>query len=237
MADPDNPSELTGQEVGLFAVHTPRSVHYFNLLGNGQGAVTREPGHGVERSVLDVPHQLQEILTCQVGAPGEWTLHSEHPLLEYHGRTSRIVAITREPSRVEDWEVSLRTPDRQGLGGELVTELTAPAWLFDGEVDDLDSRVLDQGHWWVACDQRVVAIAGLSAVERQQLLADLLVRAFDVRVTAMVDAALRMDAATISDDRIEYQLACDRVDELSALIGNEAWLLATPLAQSLRGEL
>ena len=59
MADPDNPSELTGQEVGLFAVHTERSVHYFDLHGNGRGTVTREPGPGAERSVLDVHHQLQ----------------------------------------------------------------------------------------------------------------------------------------------------------------------------------
>ena len=106
MADPDNPSELTGQEVGLFAVHTERSVHYFDLHGNGRGTVTREPGPGAEPSVLDVHHQLQEILTCQVGAPGEWTLHGEHPLLEYYGRTSLIVAITSEHPTIEDWEVA-----------------------------------------------------------------------------------------------------------------------------------
>ncbi len=106
MTEPDDPHELTGQEVGLFAVHTERSVHYFNLVGGGRGTVTREPGPAAERSVLDVAHPLHEILTCQIGAKGEWTLHSEHPLLEYHGRTSPIVAITREHPQVEDWEVA-----------------------------------------------------------------------------------------------------------------------------------
>ena len=106
MDDPGNPCELTGHEIGLFAVRTERSVHYFDLHGGGVGTVTREPGPAAERSVLDVSHKLRQIRACRVGEAGDWTLHGEHPLLEYHGRTSRIVAITREVATVEDWEVA-----------------------------------------------------------------------------------------------------------------------------------
>ena len=107
------------------------------------------------------------------------------------------------------------------------------SWLFDGDASGFDSRVLDQGQWWLAPDQSMVRVGQLAVPVRQQLLADLLAIAFDVRLVAMVDATLRMDAALTARDRIEYRLASDRIDQLSAPRSDESWLEGTPLAQAL----
>ena len=107
------------------------------------------------------------------------------------------------------------------------------SWLFTGDASGFDSRVLDQAQWWLAPDQSMVRLAQLAPAVRQQLLADLLAIAFDVRMVAMVDATLRMDAALTARDRIEYRLASDRIDQLSAPRSDESWLEGTPLAQAL----
>ncbi len=116
-------------------------------------------------------------------------------------------------------------------------ELTTPSWLFDGQVDDLDSRVLEQSHWWITPDHNMIALSDLTPGVRQQLLDDLLALAYEVLLTAMVDATTRMDDALASGDRIGYQLASDRVGQLATTSTHEAWLMSTPLAHALGAEL
>ncbi|MBB5633125.1 hypothetical protein BKA04_001348 [Cryobacterium mesophilum] len=86
---PTTATPLTGEEGGLWRVHTIGSLHSFDL---DAGTVERLPGAGA--AVIDFPgsHPLLEIIHCTVGAGGYWAIESDDPRFSYLAHTSSTIS-------------------------------------------------------------------------------------------------------------------------------------------------
>jgi hypothetical protein len=82
---------LTGSEGGHWLVHTRDSTYKFDL---DRRTVTRIPGANAPGTINDQPRMLREIVQCQVGEPGRWTMHPDSPWgeVEFYWSISSTVA-------------------------------------------------------------------------------------------------------------------------------------------------
>ncbi|MGY4858268.1 hypothetical protein [Cryobacterium sp. AP23] len=106
--EPDQVSELTGDEGGLWRVSTRDSAHYFDLE---RGTVTRVPGANAPPTVNDRARPLRTIAAIKVGHRGRWTMHTDgwdDEIDFFWANTSLIAAIER-----------ISRDDLPGAGGDL----------------------------------------------------------------------------------------------------------------------
>jgi hypothetical protein len=84
-------TELTGSEEGQWVVSTRDSQYQFDL---DQRTVTRIPGAGAAPTINDKVRLLREIVQCQVGEPGRWTMHPDSPWgeVEFYWSVSSAIA-------------------------------------------------------------------------------------------------------------------------------------------------
>lgn len=81
-------NQLTGDEDGLWHIHTAGSLHVFDL-----DAGTVERRLGASAAVLDSvgPRPLRAIINCTLGVGGHWTLESDDPRFTYFLHSSSTI--------------------------------------------------------------------------------------------------------------------------------------------------
>ena len=86
-------TELTGNESGVWQIHTRDSIHVFDL---DAWTIERKPGPNAQADPSDAPRRLRTIESCQVGERGHWTMKSDDFFIDYYfHHSSRVQRIHR----------------------------------------------------------------------------------------------------------------------------------------------
>jgi hypothetical protein len=103
--DPDQVSELTGHEGGVWRVSTRDSAHFFDLE---RGTVTRVPGVNAPPTANDRARPLRTIDDVTVGHRGRWTMHTDgwDEEIDFFWANTSLIASIHRVDRSE-----LPTPD------------------------------------------------------------------------------------------------------------------------------
>ena len=81
-------TELTGNEGGVWHVHTRDSIHIFDF---DTWTVERKPGPNTWANPSDGPRKLRTIEACRVGGRGYWTMKTDDYLIDYYFHYSSVI--------------------------------------------------------------------------------------------------------------------------------------------------
>ena len=81
-------TELTGNEGGVWHVHTRDSIHIFDL---DAWTVERKPGPHARIDPSDTPRRLRTVERCRVGGRGHWTMESDDYLIDYYFHYTSVI--------------------------------------------------------------------------------------------------------------------------------------------------
>jgi hypothetical protein len=90
--DAENVTELTDTDTGTWAVTTLESLHILDLTHR---RIRRFPGPNRPENLDDTVRELQQLLACRIGKPGQWLISNPRPgVTTTWRRSSTIRTIT-----------------------------------------------------------------------------------------------------------------------------------------------